>query len=514
MTALRIGVVSLIRNEADVLPAFLSHIAAFADDAVLMDHGSVDGSAAMLDAACRGRPGWAAWRVAVPGYHQALFCGFAARRLLRAGADRVLFLDADEFVDLPDRAAIQAALARMEETGDIGTWSWRDCIPDQLGATLFLGDALWQAPAPSRYPKVVLSQALFRASGGQAGPMMGAHFLQGATGPTRNVPLGILLHVPLRSAEQMRRKVVLGSLAERARSDHGPTDASHWAEALDRIAASALDDDDARGWAARYGEPGAAAERLTPEALPARGFTQRTLDVAHVGALDLPPALPVDAWQAVTCALRTWAPAPSAGMVLELADGVLRAAAAPPVWPDPFLVGTPLQDLARTVLPPDARVLALGAAPPTPGIQAATDPAAGPFDAVLVDGLTAARVAAAHAALPPGGLLIGEGDASAADPAVVAAVVDSLQPGYGGAAPGVPDTSWTAALDRLFQVERRDALGGAVLRPALAGLAGRFNWADRQDATVGRLVMVLDRLLTRHDAAPPGRVLVVARRRD
>ena len=34
-------VVTQVRNEADILPAFLSHIAAFADDAVLMDHGSV-----------------------------------------------------------------------------------------------------------------------------------------------------------------------------------------------------------------------------------------------------------------------------------------------------------------------------------------------------------------------------------------------------------------------------------------------------------------------------------------
>ena len=69
-------------------------------------------------------------------------------------------------------------------------------------------------------------------------------------------------------------------------------------------------------------------------------------------------------------------------------------------------------------------------------------------------------------------------------------------------------------LDRLFHVERRDTLGGAVLRPALAGLAGRFDWADTQDATAGRLVAVLDRLLTRHGAVPPGRVTVVAWRRD
>jgi len=527
MTPLRIGVVSQIRNEADVLPAFLSHLAAFADDAVLMDHGSVDATGALLAAACAGRAGWAAWRVAVPGHHQAAFTGFAARRLLRAGVDRVLFLDADEFVDLPDRAALVGALARMDRPGDIGVWRWRDCVPDRLGSPPVFGDLVWQAPEPSRYPKVVLSQALFRASGGQAGPAPGAHFLRDAGVPTRDVPLGTLLHLPLRSAEQMRRKVVLGALAERARSDRGPTDTSHWTEALARIAEASLDDDDVRGMAARYGEPGAARERLDVDGLAARGFTCRVLAPMHAGApapqSAPPPAPPPDAWQVMADAVRHWVPAASAGLALELVDGVLRAAEAPPAWPDPVLAGTPLLDLARAVLPPGARVLAIGGAAAPPGMSVTADPAAGPFDAALVADLTPASLAAAHAALPPGGLLVGEGDTAAADPALLAAVADCLVPGYGaaagaawqaagGRAAGGPAAGWRAAMARLFTIERQVDLPGAVLRPVLLGLGGRFDLSDPQDATAGRLVAALDRLLTRHGAVPPGRVAVAARR--
>ena len=112
------------------------------------------------------RPG-RTWRVAVPGYHQALFCGFAARHLLRAGADRVLFLDADEFVDLPDRAAIQASLARMEHPGDIGTWSWRDCIPDRLGAPPVFG----HPPVPERRALAGPGPVPLPQGGAEPGPL-------------------------------------------------------------------------------------------------------------------------------------------------------------------------------------------------------------------------------------------------------------------------------------------------------------------------------------------------------
>ena len=567
MTLLRIGVVTQLRNEADVLPAFLAHIAAFADDAVLMDHGSLDASPALLHAACRTRPRWAAWRIAVPGHHQAAFTGFAARHLLRAGVDRVLFLDADEFVDLPSRAAIQDALARMDQPGDIGVWQWRDCVPDRMGVTLGFDDLIWQAPQPSRYPKVVLSQALFRASGGRAGPEMGAHMLRGAGIPTRDVPLGALLHLPLRSPEGMRRKVVLGSLAEMARTDRAPTDNGHWNQALARIAAAPLDADDVRGWAARYGEPGVPAARLDRAGLAARGFTHRTLSVAHVppaagqgaaaGATPDAPALPPaptlqvpavpapaprepkahasplptpplpthpaqgaapqppppwpDAWAMVAHAIHAWAPAPSAGLELELVDGTLRQAAAPASWLAP-LTGAPLQDLARAVLRPGARVLLLGAAAGGLDVRASTDPADGPFDAVLAADMTAADIAAAHAALPPGGLLVGEGAAASAPADLVASLADSLAPGYGAPSGAPGDPSWRTALAGGFEVEQSVGLSGALLRPALAGMASRFDLADPQDATAARLVATLDSLLTRHGAVPPGRVAITARR--
>lgn len=354
MAPLRIGVVTQFRNEADILPAFLSHLAAFADDAVLMDHGSVDASPALVQAACRGRPGWETWRIAVSGHHQAAFTGFAARRLLRAGVDRVLFLDADEFLDLPDRAALHGALAGMDRPGDVGIWQWRDCVPDRLGSVMAHGDMLWGAPSPSRYGKAVLSQALFHASAGRAGPAPGGHTIRDAGVPTRDVPLGDLLHLPLRSAEQMRRKVVLGSLAELARADRDPTDSSHWIEALARVAAGGVGGDDVRGMAARYGEPGAAWDRLDAAGLAARGFTRRTLDVMRAGPVQpkapgpaarglvqrllgmlradtvrpgsrLPTA--PDPWAVAADALRAWAPATSAALALELVDGVLRQGA-------------------------------------------------------------------------------------------------------------------------------------------------------------------------------------------
>src|SRR3989442_160168 len=96
----RIFSISMVRNEADILGQFLSHCAAFFDRVLLIDHLSVDGSSEIIhEAEGSGLP---ISRFVFPyrGYYQSELSITACRWAFSHGADWVVFLDADEFLEV------------------------------------------------------------------------------------------------------------------------------------------------------------------------------------------------------------------------------------------------------------------------------------------------------------------------------------------------------------------------------------------------------------------------------
>lgn len=95
---MKLAVVSMIRDEVDILRAFLQHVSEVFDLGFLLDHRSSDGSQEMLDDFCSGFPGWNYFKLDFPGRHQRDMSNIFMRRAFEAGADAVVFLDADEFI--------------------------------------------------------------------------------------------------------------------------------------------------------------------------------------------------------------------------------------------------------------------------------------------------------------------------------------------------------------------------------------------------------------------------------
>lgn len=321
---MKLAVVAQIRNEADILPAFAAHIAALFDYALLMDHGSVDGSEPFLAALCAGRPGWARWRIDVAGHHQAHFATFAAAHLFgESDADCVAFLDADEFVEVADRAALERVLAPLlAEPRAVPLFAWRNGLPRRRTAPLRFGAELLVADTLSPYRKAWLTRALFAASGGRAAPLSGAHGIDpGDGGAVTETLCGSLLHLPLRSLAQCERKMVLGSLAALARADRPPNESLHWIATMRRIAAGGLDDADLPALVARYGLDAAASE-------PTPALRSRRFEPPHVPLRRLPPlpARPVSPWRIVAAALQTWEVRTAAALPLALAGDRLHDA--------------------------------------------------------------------------------------------------------------------------------------------------------------------------------------------
>lgn len=107
----RTACVTMVRDEADILPAFLAHAAALFDLVLVAEHRSADATPSILAAAiARGWPVHA-WRMEQPGHWHAAATDALARAAFARGADWVFPLDADEFLDVADAAALRARLA-------------------------------------------------------------------------------------------------------------------------------------------------------------------------------------------------------------------------------------------------------------------------------------------------------------------------------------------------------------------------------------------------------------------
>lgn len=306
---MKLAVASLIRNEIDIIGTFLQHLDALFDYALLMNHHSIDGTDRVMQAACARREGWTMWQVEPTGYHQTAFSGFALRHLFaHTDADIVMFLDADEFIDVLDRAALEAAFAPLVAIGDVGGFRWRYTVPNCFDErTIVTGEAMWRAPQMSPLGKVVISRAFHQQHGHEAHLAIGNHGLY--YGPDRVVPsirVGDILHMPIRSHQQLKSKVLVGAFSVMSLATRSPLLCWHWYDILWRIAEGTLCDEDLIGIAAHYGEEDTQTSKpMSVAELQAAGFTQTALNVAF--GQPLPPitdALSIDPARLVAISLR------------------------------------------------------------------------------------------------------------------------------------------------------------------------------------------------------------------
>ncbi len=106
--------VSMMRNEEDIVEAFVRHNLAILDGLLVVDHNSTDATSAILASLCAERLPLVVMRNDSPGYLQAEVTTTAARQVFaRTPADFVFPLDADEFLKAPSRGALEAFLASL-----------------------------------------------------------------------------------------------------------------------------------------------------------------------------------------------------------------------------------------------------------------------------------------------------------------------------------------------------------------------------------------------------------------
>ncbi|MDE1566650.1 glycosyltransferase family 2 protein [Aquabacter sp. P-9] len=226
---MRLATVTLARDEADIIERFVRHNLHFVDRLYVVDDGSTDATPDILRLlAAEGVP----LVVVSDGVHGAYHQGVRTTALMhRAMADEafdfILPLDADEFIALPDRAALEAELASLP-AGAVGAFSMTHYIPqpqDDLTETDPLARLTYVLDIPRQVNKVVVPRSLAAhpetlISDGNHGV---SHWHKDVA-PVL-LPNADLAHFPVRSTDQLVAKCLASYVRWRARPDYQATTA-------------------------------------------------------------------------------------------------------------------------------------------------------------------------------------------------------------------------------------------------------------------------------------------------
>jgi len=230
---------AMARNECDVIEAFVRHNLTVLDGLYIVDHGSVDSTPKILAALVNeGLPLEVGSETSLE-FRQSVVVSAAARRLLANGADFAFLLDADEFLKVPSRSRLEAALASLPP-GMHAVQEWHTYVPDfsrPLDLVSLIRSARRVVATRQGLYKAVVSRHFLDS------PTLiaeGNHWVQmrpGAEGHrtvqhTRLLPEeSAVAHVPIRSAAQFKAKMAVGWLACLMQHDRHPSLCYHWCKA-------------------------------------------------------------------------------------------------------------------------------------------------------------------------------------------------------------------------------------------------------------------------------------------
>lgn len=246
----RIAVVSMVRDEADVIESFVRHNLTVADALYIIDHASNDGTSDILAALVDEGLPLAVTRYDGVAQIQAELLTALMAQAFADGADLVLPLDADEFIWPEAGGTLATARATLQALPTQAVYAWLgqwDCtlvMPETGADRLLFARPARRVAHPASIGKVFVGRAAYEVTRAQHGRLLqGNHqfVIDGTDGPSRIVPKEVsnlfLAHFPWRSAEQAAAKEAIGWIANVAKYSRQTTRAFHWREGFERVLA-------------------------------------------------------------------------------------------------------------------------------------------------------------------------------------------------------------------------------------------------------------------------------------
>ena len=287
---LRLHAVSMVRNDADILPAFLLQCQALFEQTSIIDVQSTDGTRARLDAFDAGRGLIEILTTIRRERFQSPMVNLLCRRAFARGADWVFLLDADEFIDIGSRAELENCLHGFNAA--VMQLSWINLVPARYAGFTDFDPSQDFRGCPSSYSKVALSQQ-FAALNPDYIIHEGSHYVSPKPGAPTVAPCpGLkLLHVPIRSASRLKYKVETTWAVTKLKHNRFDGECGHL-EALDRMLGGNLSDAALNFMAAQYGEAITQVQERAWDDLgaPVKRLPPYVADGVEAGAT-LPPAI-------------------------------------------------------------------------------------------------------------------------------------------------------------------------------------------------------------------------------
>lgn len=218
---MRLVAVSIVKNEADIIEAFVRHTLAWVDHQLIFDHDSTDGTRQILGALkAEGLPISLFTDDALGNLQQ--FRSNYLTRLAAAdyGASWVLPLDADEILSGKNRAGLEATLADFDPTrpASLLLLNYYPTKADDASVENPVLRLRHCQTSPSRTKKIMVPHALALDPEVMAGK--GSHALYRNHHPLSDQPLPAdyhLCHLALRSPQHQALRVVLAELQKLSR---------------------------------------------------------------------------------------------------------------------------------------------------------------------------------------------------------------------------------------------------------------------------------------------------------
>lgn len=234
----------MVRNEQDIIEPFLRHTAGLVDMVVVLDNLSGDNTRDIALATARDLGNVIVTDWPDSGYNQSKTMTLLLHEVQTiVCADFVFFLDADEFISADSAQALSTRLHDIP-IGQVGLMPWQTWAPDP-GADPALSDPLGRIALRRRKEEPQYHKAVLRAGGASCIGLtvaQGNHVVLGRNKKPvtatylNDVPL---IHIPLRSVEQMQAKGVVGWLANQNRAEGvRKSDAYQWRMLAERFDAA------------------------------------------------------------------------------------------------------------------------------------------------------------------------------------------------------------------------------------------------------------------------------------
>lgn len=254
---MKLALIAQLRDELDIVEAWLRHIDALFDVVYIIDHQSIDGTSEVLKQAVEQRKLWNLFFLNSKADLQAETSNLLMHEAFNSDIDYLFFLDADEFIMVQSRDELEKNLEKWQDHSTVCSLYWKNCVPEEFSNKEFTFDTqVWIPMNESLIKKIILPKEVYY--------MMDKKILISRGNHTANTPnhngipstkLGNLLHVPIRSRDQVVKKVFLKVLSNLKYKGNLLSIGIQFKDMLEKIAKNELTENDLRGFIIGYEKP-------------------------------------------------------------------------------------------------------------------------------------------------------------------------------------------------------------------------------------------------------------------